>query len=153
MTRRTDVSRRSVIGAGAAGIAATAVGIEIPQASAAPTTAKASAAPTTAKAAAAPSFTSSAALYGRSRYAPLRRKGFSLVRGGKGTPVVLREIADIDGAAAGAEEAFRLTFTAKGAPPAQGTYSLRRSGFTPTSLFIAPDPERGGVTAIINSSR
>jgi hypothetical protein len=144
MTPITDVSRRSMIGAGAAGLAVAAVGIEIPQAMGAP------AAP---KIAADPSFTANAALYLRSRYTPLQRKGFSLVRAGKGTPVVLREIADIEGARAGAADAFRLTFTAKGVPPAQGTYSLRRAGFAATSLFIVPDPERGGVTAIINSSR
>ncbi|MEZ0578982.1 hypothetical protein [Nocardioides sp. MH1] len=144
MTRSTDVSRRSVIGVGAAGLAASAVGIEIPQATAAPTAPKVAADPT---------FTANAALYTRSRYTPLKRKGFSLVRGGKGTPVVLREVADIDGAAAGAEDAFRLTFTCKGTPPEQATYSLRRSGFAPTSVFVVPDAERGGVTAIINSAR
>jgi hypothetical protein len=144
MSRTTEVSRRSVIGVGAAGLAATAVGIEIPQATAAPTAPKGAAAPT---------FTANAALYTRSRFTPLKRKGFSLVLGGRGIPVVLREIADIDGARAGAEEAFRLTFSAKGAPPAQGTYSLRRSGFAATSVFVVPDPERGGVTAIINSAR
>lgn len=143
MTRMTDVSRRSVIGAGAAGLAAATVGIEIPAAMGAPTTPKV----------ADPSFTASAALYVRSRYTPLRRKGFSLVRAGKGTPVVLKEIADIDGAKAGSEDAFRLTFTCKGAPPEQATYSLRRSGFAATSVFVVPDPERGGVTAIINSAR
>src|SRR5690349_19014225 len=143
MTPSKEVSRRSVIGVGAAGLAVTAVGVEIPQATGAPAT------PSIVD----PSFTANAALYLRSRYTPLKRKGFSLVRGGKGTPAVLREIADIDGARAGAEEAFRLTFSVKGALPAQGTYSLRRSGFSPTSVFVVPDPERGGVTAIVNSAR
>lgn len=131
----TGMSRRSLIGAGAAGLAVTAVGFRPPAA------------------AADPAFTAKAALYVRSRFAPLRGKGFSLVRDGKGTAVVLRQVADIAGARAGAEEAFRLTFSAKGAPPAQGTYSLRRSGFTATSVFVVPDAERGGVTAIINSAR
>ena len=132
----TGMSRRSLIGAGAAGLAAVAVGVELPQAVAAD-----------------PTFTARAALYARSRFTPLRGKGFSLVRDGKGMPVVLRQVADIAGAPAGAEEAFRLTFSCRGAVPEQATYSLRRSGFTATSVFLVPDEARGGVTAIINSAR
>jgi hypothetical protein len=132
----TGVSRRSLMAGSAAGLAATTVALE------------ASAAVATG-----PSFTSSDALYARSRFAPLRGKGFSLVRNGKGTPVVLREVADIDGAPARADNAFRLTFSCRGAAPEQATYSLRRSGFAPTSLFVVPDAARGGVTAIINATR
>ncbi len=137
----TDISRRSVIGAGAAAIAAGALGVGGPLADAG------------AVASADPTYTSGAALYRRPRFAALRGKRFSITGGGKGFPVTLVEVADLDGAPAGAAEQFRLALAARSAVPAQGTYTLRRAGFTATSLFLVPDPAGGGLTAIINSAR
>ncbi|KAA1426179.1 DUF6916 family protein [Nocardioides antri] len=136
----TDVSRRSVLGIGAAGLAASALGIVGPIAGA------------PGAQAADPSYTSAASLYLRPRFASLRGKGFSLVRSGVGVPVVLRQVADLAGAPAGATDQFRLTFSTRGAVPEQGTYSLRRAGFTPTSLFVVPGADGTTLTAVINSA-
>lgn len=134
----TDVSRRSVIGVGVTGVAlGTVGGVTGPLAVAQ---------------AADPSYTSAASLYRRPRFAELRGKGFSLVRGGAGIPVTLRAVADLAGAPAGAADRFRLTFTTRGAMPGQGTYSLRRAGFAATSLFVVPGADGTTLTAVVNSA-
>lgn len=137
----TEVSRRSMLGVGAAALAASAFGVGAP-----------ALAPQTARAAG-PTYSADAGLYRRDRFVALDGKRFSLTGGGKGYPMTLVEVADLDGAPGGAPDQFRLTLTARGAVPDQGTYTLRRPGFDATSLFVVSDPTRGGVTAIVNSTR
>lgn len=137
----TDLSRRRLIGAGAAGVAASALGIGVPLA----------AAPGTARAAD-PTYTSAASLYRRSRFTPLRGRGFALIGAGTRTRVRLREVADLADAEAGSEASFRLSFTARTVGPPQGTYTLRRDGFTKTSLFVVPDEDRRSYTAVVQSA-
>jgi hypothetical protein len=140
----TDVSRRRVIGGGAAavtvgvlGLGGTVVG-----------------APGVAHAAD-PTYTSADSLYRRPRFSSLRGKYFGLSAGGTRLTVRLVEVADLPGETAGSATNFRLRFTCGTAGPrSQGTYTLRRSGFTTTSLFLVPeDGSRRAYTAIVNSAR
>jgi hypothetical protein len=137
----TDLSRRRVIGAGAAAIAAGALGVGVPFIGA-----------PGARAADA-TYTSAESLYRRSRFAPLRGKGFSVTRNGTGTPVTLAEVADLANGRAGSQEQFRLTFTVKGTLPGQGTYTVRRPGFAATSIFLVPESGRKALTAIVDTTR
>lgn len=138
----TDVSRRSVIGAGAAALAAGALGVGGPLVGG----------PGTAHAAD-PTYTSADGLYRRSRYAAQRGRGFRLSGGGTQIRVRLTEVADLPGETAGSETSFRLTFTSRTAGPPQGTYALRRDGFATTSMFVVPnDAGRRTYTAVVNSA-
>ncbi len=136
----TDVSRRSVIGAGAAAIAASALGVGGQLVGAAGAHA------------ADPTYTSAEKLYRRSRFAALRGKGFAMAAGGTKIRVRLTEIADLPDEAAGSETSFRLTFTSRSAGPEQGTYTLRRDGFAKTSMFLVPDADRRTYTAVVHSA-
>jgi hypothetical protein len=136
----TDISRRRLIGAGTAAIAAGALGVGFPVVGA------------PAARAADPTYTSAAGLYRRSRFAALRGKGFALVAGGTRTRVRLTEITDLSDETAGSETRFRLTFTTRSAGPTQGTFALRRDGFTKTSLFVVPDEARRTYTAVVSSA-
>ena len=136
----TDVSRRSVIGAGAAVLAAGALGVGVPVV-----------APGAARAAD-PTYTAAASLYRRSRFGALRGKGFAMAAGGTRIRVRLTEVADLPDKAAGSETSFRLTFTSRSAGPGQGTYALRRDGFAKTSLFLVPDQGRRTYTAVVSSA-
>jgi hypothetical protein len=138
----TDVSRRTVIGAGAAALAAGALGIGVPVV----------AAPGSARAAD-PTYTSGTNLYRRSRFAAVKGKGFALVAGGTRIRVRLKQVADIPGGSAGSETSFRLTFTTRTDGPGQGTFMLRRDGFAKTSLFLVPGEDRRTYTAVVNSAR
>jgi len=137
----TDVSRRSVIGAGAAAIAASALGVGGPLVGA------------VGAHAADPTYTSAEKLYRRSRFAALRGKGFRLTGGDTQIRVRLTEVADLPDEGAGSETSFRLTFTSRSAGPPQGTYALRRDGFAKTSMFVVPnDTSRRSYTAVVNSA-
>jgi hypothetical protein len=137
----TDFSRRNVIGAGAAAIAAGALGVGVP------------AVVPGAALAAGPTYTTAESLYRRSRFASLRGKGFALVGDGTRTRVRLAGIADLPEEAAGSETSFRLTFTCKAAGPPQGTYTLRRDGFARTSMFVVPDDTgHRSYTAVVHSA-
>lgn len=139
----TDLSRRSVIGAGAAALAAGTLGVGVPVVGA----------PALAGAAE-PTYTSAENLYRRSRFATLRRKWFGLSGGGTRIAVQLSSVGDLPGEAAGAERRFQMTFTCRSAGPPQGTYTLRRSGFTATSIFLVPhDDSRRSYTAVVHSAR
>lgn len=140
----TDVSRRSVIGLGAAGIAVGALGVPVPSAVAAPGVVAQAADPT---------YTTSAGLYRRSRFTALRGRWFGLSGGGHRITVRLSAVGDLPTETVGSEEDFRLTFTCGSAGPPQGTYTLRRTGFTTTSLFVVPDEQRRTYTAVINTAR
>ncbi|WP_322938359.1 DUF6916 family protein [Nocardioides bizhenqiangii] len=132
----TDVSRRSLIGAGAAALAAGALGVG----------------PPTVAHAADPSYTSAASLYRRSRFAVLRGRGFAISAGGARFRVRLTGVADLPEEAAGSETSFRLTFTSRSPGPEQGTYALRRDGFAKTSVFLVPDAGRRTYTAVVHSA-
>lgn len=138
----TDVSRRSLIGAGAAALAAGALGVGGPVVGA----------PGAAHAAD-PTYTSAESLYRRSRYVAQRGRGFRLAGGGTKVRVRLAEVADLSGEATGSETSFRLRFTCRTAGPPQGTYTLRRDGFAKTSMFVVPDDaSRRSYTAIVHSA-
>ena len=89
----------------------------------------------------------STTLYSRRRF--LRRQGqsFRLVGGGQSWRVTLTRVA-------GDDACFNLTLTTTTAGPEQGTYTLRRRRFAPTSLFVVPsDATRRTHQAVINRAR
>lgn len=138
----TDVSRRSVIGAGAAAIAAGALGVGAPLVGA----------PGAAQAAD-PTYTSTSRLYTRSRWSNAVGRWFTASAGGGSLNLQLIGVGDVAGARAGAESAFTLTFARAKAGPAQGTFLMSWRRFTPTSLFLVPDAERRTYTAVVNATR
>lgn len=139
----TEVSRRRVMGAGAAAVAAGALGVG-GQVVGTPGTAHA----------ADPTYTSADSLYRRSRFGALHGKYFGLSGGGTKATVRLMAVGDLAGETAGSQTNYRMTFTCTSAGPPQGTYTLRRNGFTATSLFVVPsDAQRRTYTAVVNSAR
>jgi hypothetical protein len=89
-------------------------------------------------------------LYSRSRFSKLQNAKFSLVSGTSTWTVTLVKISDLAGAPSGADNRFGLTFASSTAGPAQGSYTLKRSGFTSTVLFVVPDATRRNYEATIN---
>ena len=116
----TELSRRVVLGAGAAGAAALAVVPSMEAAAAA-----------TAK-----------DLYTRRRFTRLRGKKFQLSNGSRSWAVKLTHVKDLEHAARGEQRSFALTFRRATPGPPQGTYTLRRPGFSPTVLFVVPSDRR-----------
>ena len=95
---------------------------------------------------------SSARLYTRTRFTPHLRKSFKLTSATGSWSMRLREVTDLPGARRGAKQSFGLTFRSSVAGPPQGTYTLRRPGFTPMTLFIVPsDAGRRTYQAVVNS--
>lgn len=93
------------------------------------------------------------ALYTRSRFTPLLNKAFTLVDTSGSWSVVLTQVSDLAHAAKGDNKRFGLTFRASVAGPPQGTYTLKRGGFTSTTLFVVPsDAGRRTYQAIVNAS-
>jgi hypothetical protein len=90
-------------------------------------------------------------LYTRSRFTPLRKATFKLA-GATGTwSVTLSAVSDLPHAAPGDNYRFGLTFQSSVVGPPQGTYTLQRSGFTSTTLFVVPsDASRQTYQAVIN---
>ena len=131
----TSTSRRTVLAAGAAAVVAAAVPV-LP----------AEAAPVV------PVARGVARLYRRKRFAPRVGTLFELAGKGGRWRARLVGVTDLPGARAGDERCFGLTFAFTGRGPGQGTYLLRRKGFTETELFVVPvDAERGTVQAVVNS--
>jgi hypothetical protein len=129
----TDISRRGLLGAGAFGLVLGPV-VSGPLAAAGATT-------------------GTQDLYVRSRFTPLLGKAFTLNAKTGIWRVTLTEVADLAHPASGARHCFALTFRCSGAGPTQGSYSLRRSGFTSTTLFVVPsDAGRRTYQAVINSA-
>jgi hypothetical protein len=127
----TDISRRGLIGAGAFGLVLGPV-VSGPGAVAA---------------------TRAQDLYVRSRFTPLLGKAFTLNAKTGIWRVTLSEVADLAHPASGPRRCFALTFRCRGVGPTQGSYSLRRSGFTSTTLFVVPsDAGRRTYQAVINSA-
>lgn len=116
----TDMSRRAVLGASAAGAAALAVGLSAEGAAAAEVR----------------------DLYTRRRFTRLRGRKFRLTGPAGSWTVKLTKVTDLEHAARGEQRSFALTFRRLTPGPPQGTYTLRRPGFRPTVLFVVPSDRR-----------
>ena len=124
----TETSRRALLRAGAFGVVA-APFVSVRTAFAAATT----------------------NLYTRSRFKPLLNATFKLVDATGSWSLTLNQVSDLPSAAAGDNYRFGLTFRSTTTGPPQGTYTLRRSGFTSTTLFVVPsDTSRMTYQAVIN---
>lgn len=125
----TEISRRALVRSGAAGV------VLAPFA--------------TARAAAAASSTS---LYTRARFTPLRGASFKLVGPTSSVAMTLATVFDLPSAEAGDDRRFGLTFQCAASGPPQGTYTLRRPGFTSTQVFVVPsDADRRTLQVVVNS--
>lgn len=140
----TDLSRRTVLGAGASAVAVATVGVSsVPAVAATPVSAPI---PVTRR------FTSEAWLYRRKRFLKRRRSRFWVVGPGVRQIMVLSAVRDIPSVAKGSARSFELTFKATRRGPEQGTYALKRRRFTSTSLFLVPtDATRRTYRATINN--
>ncbi len=98
-----------------------------------------------------PAFAAPRSLYSRARFAATFRQRFWLVDGDNRWRVRLVRISDLPYAPKGDSRSFALTFRSAAAGPPQGTYVVRRRGFTPTTLFVVPDPRRRTYQAIVFS--
>ena len=136
----TDVSRRSVIGAGAAAIAASALGVGGPLVGAAGAHA------------ADPTYTSAEKLYRRSRFAALRGKGFAAGSRRDEDPGPAHRDRRPSRRGGGIRDQLPADLHRRSAGPEQGTYSLRRDGFAKTSMFVVPDADRRTYTAVVHSA-
>lgn len=115
-----NLSRRTVLGAGATGAVALAVGPAVEAAAAA----------------------AARDLYTRRRFTRLRGRKFKLTDGTRSWSVKLTRVTDLTHAARGKQRSFALTFRRAMPGPPQGTYTLRRRGFSPTVLFVVPSDRR-----------
>lgn len=131
-------TRRTVLGACATALAASAVPAAVPS----PAAADVTAAP----------YTRSTGLYRRTRWVRRQRRSFLLIAPGVRKRMTLVSVRDIPHAAAGSQRSFELVFRTASAGPEQGTYEARRSGFSRTSLFLVPtDESRRTYRATINN--
>lgn len=90
-------------------------------------------------------------LYSRSRFKKLQGATFTLKGATASWSVTLASVSDLPGAPSGADNAFGLTFRSSKAGPPQGTYTLVRSNFTNTTLFVVPsDAGRLNLQAVVN---
>ena len=89
-------------------------------------------------------------LYRRSRFAPLRQRRFT-VRGPDGTwSMRLVKVRNLPHSPRRDENRFALTFRCSRGGPPQGSYTLRRDKFAPTTLFLVPsDDSRRTYEAVI----
>jgi hypothetical protein len=99
-----------------------------------------------------PAFAAPRSLSSRARFAAMFRQRFWLVDGNQRWRVRLIRISDLAYAHKGDNRSFALTFRSSTAGPPQGTYVVRRRGFTPTTLFVVPDPSRRTYQAIVFSA-
>jgi hypothetical protein len=125
----TDTTRRALLGA-AASVAALA-----PLAAALPADAA----------------VSTGRLYRRRRFTPLRGRSFNLSGKAGSWRLTLTGVDDLSEGGAGDDHRFGLTFHCRAGGPPQGTYVLRRPGFTETTLFVVPsDADHRTYQAVIN---
>jgi hypothetical protein len=80
-------------------------------------------------------------LYVRSRFAPLRQRRFT-VSGGGHWSMRLVKVRNLPSAPRRDEHRFALTFRCTRGGPVQGSYTLHRHGFKPTTLFLVPSDAR-----------
>lgn len=126
----TDLTRRTVLAASAVATAVAAVGLPASGAAAAD---------------------ARAGLYLRRRFTRLRGKKFLLSDGSRTWAVKLTHVQDLEHAARGAQRSFALRFRRATPGPPQGTYTLRRKGFSPTVLFVVPsDARRRSYEVVVN---
>lgn len=92
-------------------------------------------------------------LYQRPRFQRRRGKRFRLVDASGAVEARLLRIRDLPSGIEGHAEQFSLTFrTARRLPPGGATYTLQRSGFVPTAIFLTPLGETGRLCeAVVNS--
>jgi len=96
-------------------------------------------------------FAATTSLYSRSRFTKLTNARFTLSSTAGTWTVTLVKVSDLAGAPRRADNRFCLTFTSAAAGPVQGSYLLKRSGFTETELFVVPsDPARQTHQVIVN---
>lgn len=136
MTDSARISRRGLLGAGAAGVVVGTLG-PAPTASAADSRRK-------------HRKKGKVNLYSRARFAQQRKARFRLTGAAGTTVVTLTRISDLPSSKAGDNGCFALTFRAAKTGPPQGTYSLRRRGFRATTLFVVPDTRRRTYVAVVN---
>jgi hypothetical protein len=122
----TEISRRLLIGAGAAGAVAGVLGPAPAEAAVRPRV------PRTKK------FKKQPNLYSRARFLPHRDATFSVTGAEGSASMVLAAITDLPSTRAGADGCFALTFRSASEGPPQGTYTFRRRGFTATTMFMVP---------------
>lgn len=140
----SDLTRRTVIGASATGLAATVVAGAVAE--------PVQAAPAGPAGPVARRFTSGHALYRRGRF--LKRRGSAFWVTGTGVRLTMKlvKVGDISGASRGSLRSFELTFRAARKGPVQGTYTLSRKGFAATSLFLVPTgTDRRTYRAVVNN--
>ena len=127
----TDLSRRALLGAGAAGVAAAVAAAPVAAEAAAPLRAS--------------------GLYSRKRFLSMRGRPMWLTDGTTRWPVRLSAVSDLSPALRGADGSFALTFRSTVAGPPQGTYTLAYRGFVPTTMFVVPsDARRRTYQAVVN---
>lgn len=140
----SDLTRRTVLGASATGLAATVVGGAVAE--------PAQAAPARRTGLLARRFTAEHALYRRGRFASRRGSAFWVTGAGVRVSMRLVKVTDISGASRGSLRSFELTFHAARKGPVQGTYTLSRKRFAATSLFLVPTgADRRTYRAVVNN--
>ena len=93
----------------------------------------------------------SGGLYYRPRFERLVSRKFTIAGPTGRWQASLVKVSDAPGAARGDRKCYDLTFRTAVAGPRQGTYHLKRYGFTTTSLFLVPsDKSRRTYRAVIN---
>lgn len=97
--------------------------------------------------------TAAGSLYSRPRFTRLLKARFTMVGHGGRWRVTLVRVRDLPGAPRGDRKRFNLTFRTAVPGPPQGTYRVKRYGFTTTTLFLVPsDVTRRTYHAVINRS-
>lgn len=89
--------------------------------------------------------------YSRARFAPFLRKRFRFSGPGGRWTARLLEISDLSSVDAGDDQAFGLTFRAQRRGPEQATFTIQRHRFAPITLFLVPtDATRRTYYAVVN---
>ena len=91
--------------------------------------------------------------YSRARFLPQRRKRFRVDGPGGRWTARLLEI-DLSSAQKGHDARFGWTFRSQRRGPEQGTFTVRRTRFSPITLFLVPtDASRRNYYAVVNRTR
>ena len=77
-------------------------------------------------------------LYRRRRFAPLRQRRFRVTGAGGPWSMRLVKVGNLPNSPRRDDNRFALTFSCNRAGPPQGSYTLRRKKFAPTTLFLVP---------------
>jgi hypothetical protein len=92
--------------------------------------------------------------YSRARFTPLRRKRFRIAGPGGRWTARLLKISDLSSVQAGDDQAFGLTFRFQRRGPEQATFTIRRHKFAPMRLFLVPtDARRRTYYAVVDRTR